>query len=303
MPNIPQKSQFEPNKDALNQWLYTRKSIHHIGGSSIPGLFNDTRYDVDLNWTYIAITGELIGIILTIYGGVKIGGYFTLVSILVVIGLLLLDILCAAKLHRTKARECWIENFIHLYGEDNPKFRNDLLLEKKRWKYLDFFFVVVICIVIVIKIAAVIALGIFTNLFIYIPILIIYLVVGYVHIYHTGYWIAYWKTTKMFRKQFESDKDSGVNAEERMYPFETVHQISNTPIVRSNHKIVEKAHQNQPNEEKKYYYELHTKGILTDKDIIDLVIGQQKFQKLEIVNACKIHQFEGYQLNTKKVKL
>ncbi|MEL6918608.1 MAG: hypothetical protein AAFO99_12855, partial [Bacteroidota bacterium] len=262
MPEIPDKSEFEPNANALSQWLSTRKPTYQVGGTSVPGFFGDTRNDVDLNWTLVALAGELIGMVLTIYGGATIGGTFLIISILVVLGLLFIDVLSAIKLHRNKARKCQIDNYIFLYHDEKPKERKQLELEQKGWKFVDFCFVVLIIFVILVKIAAIVALGIFSNEFVYLPVLAIYIVVGYVHVYHTGYWIAYWKTSKMFRKQYDS---SGINTQERSHPFSMEHELTNVPIERENFKVVQD--DTAAKEEGKFAYRLHTNGVLTDKDI------------------------------------
>jgi len=293
MPKIPNKFEFEPDSDALKQWLSTRKKKLQVANMSIPGLFTDTQFDVDQSWFFLAMFGELIGIILTIYGGFASGGLFLLISTVIVFGLLFIDIFCAIKLHRNAGRHCWIDSFIYLNGEEEPEERNRLLLEKKKRKPINFILIGLVFLVILIKIAAVVLLGVFNNILIYIPILALYLVVGYVHIYHTGYWLAHRKTSKMFRKQFE---DNGNNAIPRSQPFITKNKLRNIPIINGENKIEIDSTENETSND--FYYILKTKGVLTDKDIQMLITGQENLQRIEIAEACRKHQFINYELST-----
>jgi hypothetical protein len=293
MPKIPNRFEFEPDSDALKQWLSTRKKKLQVANMSIPGLFTDTRFDVDQSWFLLAMFGELIGIVLTIYGGYASGGMFLLISIVIVFGLLFIDIFCAIKLHRNVGRHCWIDSYIYLNGEEEPEERNRLLFEKEKNKPLNFILIGLIFLVILIKIAAVVLLGVFNNILIYIPILALYLVVGYVHIYHTGYWLAHRKTSKMFRKQFENN---GNNAIQKSQPFSTKNKLRNIPIINGEHRIEV---DNTVNEKTNTFnYLLTTKGILRDEDIQLLITGQENLQRIEIAEACRKHQFLNYHLST-----
>ena len=103
---IPDKSDFQPSAETLKKWLSTRKPTLNVGGVTMPGFFSDTGNSSDTGWFYVALFGELVGLLATLYGGMKSGGIFLILAALAILMFIFCDFFFAVKLHRKKAKEC-----------------------------------------------------------------------------------------------------------------------------------------------------------------------------------------------------
>jgi hypothetical protein len=194
---IKDKSDFQPSTESLEKWLSTRKSSINVGGVSMPQFFSDTGNSADSAWFYIACIGELVGLVVTIWGGIKNGGIFLIFATLSIVMFVFCDFFFAILLHRKKATICKTQTLILLKDDSKKSSLAKLDLDLKKGQFSDFLLVAGIILFALFKVIGVVLLGVFNNLILYLPIAIVYFIVAYIHIMHTGYYFAFRSTQNL----------------------------------------------------------------------------------------------------------
>ncbi|MEN6454190.1 MAG: hypothetical protein ABFD10_08015 [Prolixibacteraceae bacterium] len=287
--NIKHKTHFQPSTESLEKWLSTRKKSINMSGVSIPQFFSDTGDSVDSAWFFIACIGELLGLIVTIYGGLKNGGIFLIFATLSIIMFVFCDFFFAILLHRKKSTICKTKTLILLEDDSRKATLARLDLDLKKGRLIDFLLISGIILFAVFKIIGIVFLSVFNNLILYIPISIVYFIVAYIHIMHTGYYFAYRATqNRIDRDYFEFAHDQH-QAKEFSLPVALNNQLKNMPIRHNPHEIVL-----NPAYDDGLHYLIKARGILTDDDIINLLDGQEGQDKIPLFKACRRLQVESY---------
>lgn len=286
--HIPDKGSFQPTPETLKKWLSTRKPTLNVGGGSFPAFFKDEGNSSDTIWFIIAVVGEIIGLVVTVYGGFRSGGIFLILACLAILMFIFLDFFFAAKLHRKKGVECELKSRIMLKNDTEVTKITELTYELKKGRFWDFLLVVGIICIALLKIFGIVVLGVFNNLALYAPIAIIYLVVAYVHIYHTGYWGAYFFTERAIAREHREFAGEQHNAQNHVQRVVTENPLHDLPIKHSPHAIDQEG-----DDDKAYIIRAH--GVLTDTDIINLISGQSDNNKITILKACRKLQLETFE--------
>lgn len=309
--DIPKNSDFQPTAETLNTWLATRKPRLRVGGSIMPGLFSDTGGSMDFNWLLVAILGEIVGFVTVVGGGISFGGQFATVAILGSIMFIFLDFFFAKKLHRNKGKHCWLESRLVLERDENERIIAQLEKELKKGRLWDYFFMVGIILIAILKVLAIFALGVFNSLILYFPIFIIFLIVGYVHINHTWYYVSYKVFHNRVAKDFSEYSDSSRSKGDKYKAREvdqivgTPYKLRNLPIRHFSHEIIEakegdteigslESIDNGNENKKRYLYQIKTKGVLEDDDIMALISDQITENRIELFKACRKIQLDNF---------
>ena len=292
MPQIPDRSNFAPNKDALFTWLSTRKSDIPVSHTSIPGFFSDYKSSEDKNWFWIGIVGEVMGVGLICVGAAKKGTPYLLGAIFATLVFFVFDLLCAKLLHRNAATKCWIKSKLYLIGQGDPNHSQRLKVAQEKGEGGNWGCRIAIITIGILKVLAVIALGVVRNPVLYVFVAALYGLIVYIHLTHTGwFFFAYDTTEKMFKEQH---KNFGNNQEmnlDQVHRFKSNQPLHNTPIKGGFAELVE----DSPKEVQEggvtlYCYILKTRGVLIDDDIMLLMNGQQNIQRDIIAYQCRTHQ-------------
>lgn len=286
---IKHKSDFQPSTESLEKWLSTRKSSVNVGGVPMPQFFADTGNSTDSAWFLIACIGEVIGLIVTIWGGFKNGGMFLIFATLSIIMFVFCDFFFAILLHRKKATTCKTQTLILLKDDSKKAALAMLDLDLKKGRFADFMLVSGIILFAVFKVVGVVLLGVFNNLILYLPIAIVYFIVAYIHIMHTGYYFAYRATQNKIEKDFFEFAHGHHQAKTFSLPVALANKLKNMPIRHNPHEIVLNPAYNDD-----LHYLIKARGILTDDDIINLLDGQEGQDKIPLFKACRQLQVESY---------
>lgn len=287
---IKDKSDFQPSTESLEKWLSTRKKSINVGGVSIPNFFSDTGNSADSNWFFIACIGEVLGLIITIYGGFKNGGIYIIFATLSIIMFVFCDFFFAILLHRRKSTICKTQTLILLTDDSKKDELARLDLDLEKGKFADFLLILGIILFAVFKVVGVFLLVVFGNvLILYIPIAIVYFIVAYIHIMHTGYYFAYRATQKRIDKDYKEFTKGHHKAEKFSLPVALTNKLRKMPIRNNPHEIVL-----NPAYDDDLHYLIKVEGILTDKDITDLLDGQEGQDKIPLFKACRQLQVGSY---------
>jgi len=287
--NIEDKTDFQPSTESLEKWLSTRKKSINVGGVSIPQFFSDTGDSADSAWFFIVCIGELLGLIVTIYGGFKNGGVFLIFATLSIIMFVFCDFFFAILLHRKKSTICKTKTLILLEDDSKKAALAKLDLDLKKGRVIDFLLISGIILFAVFKIIGIILLSVFNNLILYIPIGIVYFIVAYIHIMHTGYYFAYRATQNSIDRDYFEFAHGRHQAKEFSLPVALNNQLNNMPIRHNPHEIVF-----NPANKDGLHYLIKAKGVLTDDDIKNLLDGQEGQDKIPLYKACRRLQVESY---------
>ncbi len=288
MPQIPERSNFEPTQNSLSKWLAARKAKLQISNTSIPSFYSDYNFSEDVRWFWIGVIGELFGIALIFIGAAKKGKFFFGLAVCLAIALFLCDLFLANRLHRNIGKKCWIDNMLYIIGNSDPVRRKELTLKREDGNGLDILLKIFIILIGIVKLAGVAGLGTFKNPAVYIPVVVLYGVVCYIHLFHTGYYLAYIRTEKLFKKDY-TDFGKGENKSRSLeHPFETLSPLVNIPIRIGSLSEIDFDSSNTDVSLNKY--KLKTKGILVDEDITLLMAGQQPANRDKIAYECRNHQ-------------
>ena len=288
--NIPDKSDFQPSAETLKKWLSARKPTLMVGGIAMPAFFSDTGNSSDTTWFYVAVIGEIMGLLTTVYGGARSGGIFLILALLAIVMFIFLDFFFAVRLHRKKATECELHSRRLLLDDSEKDKILKLELELNSGKIEDLFYKAGIVFIAFIKIIGIVLLGVFNNIILYLPFAIIYLIVAYVHLRHTGYYFAYVSTENAIDKEHKMFANGHYKANEPDQPVVTPTPLRRVPIRHTPHEIVEE--HGQP-----LHYLIKTKGVLTDNDVINLIAGQEDSNKIALFKACRKLQLENIEGN------
>ncbi|MGB0869853.1 MAG: hypothetical protein ACPGSD_09665 [Flavobacteriales bacterium] len=305
---IIDSDQFQPSNEALNLWLTCRKKVKHLNGNNIAPLFSDSDYTSDTSWYYITWALELLGFIATLYGGLRSGGVWAILALALVIFFIIIDfLLIVPALHKNVKTKVYNAALIQILNKkrDLVKIRS-LQDEMKKGKITFAFAVAGLIIMAIVKTAAIILLGTFDSMIFYITFLVLFLAIVYGHVYKTRYKMAYSKTQRKIDKDYENFKDINfqypeINVNNEPFVTKTPLRINSDKegIVQSyaNHfiKVVSESSENN-------HYELHTKGILTDDELIQLTDSQNEKNRLRIFVTGRKMQLNNYGLEGKSAE-
>ena len=292
MPRIPSRFDYQPPRATMNKWLSCRQDeTLLIGTFEMPKLFSDEGSSSDSIWFMVAVLGEVIGLGITIIGGMRSGGQIFAFATLTVIMFILCDFFFAIKLHRNVGSKCKLKSLIILNAP--PAVTAALKLKLKKGKFLDLIFQLGIMLIAIIKVIGIVLLGVFSEIILYLPFAIIYMIVAYVHLKHTGYFFAEQSTQRQINKghkEWAESIDESVDsatiiheAAENKANFKLKDKLQHLPKNHLGHNLESSKDDNK--------YELRTKGILLDEDIIAL-ISQQDHQ-----NQAKLfREFRQFQI-------
>jgi len=311
MPTIPNRFDFEPNKDALHLWLHTRKGEKHYGMSDAPGFFTTEGFGKDQFWFMLAIFLEIVGVSLLISNGLGLNDtVFAAIAVIGAIAMFAFDLFLAYKLHRNHGRKCYARNRAKV--TDNSQEKNVILESLKKGRLVNILIVTGMILIAIIKLAGIVLMGQdFEHLAIIAFLVIMFGIIVYVHVYHTGYYLYEVLTARAFRKQFSKYNEQAVSMEKgepqfqaktRSVPYYGREDLlgfdkdkkPRQELQGNKHKITKLEGQEK---EGKQAYELETEGILIDEDI-STFLGQGGLdgeQQSIIARMCLDHQLKIYQ--------
>ncbi len=278
MPEIYQNENFEMSVVTKRFWLYTRKFSNQYGGVTLPGLFQTRQYTFDLFLFIVIITCEIIGII-----NLQRVGQF---NIIFVFSLFLADILFAIFAHLPKGKICRIKNQLILAEEAEEISR--LKKQKKIRVFISSIFKLLIVGLALFKVLGFYFLhGTFNGLSFL--ICLTYAVAAFLHIYATGYFL--WETLVIIRVAFEHNKFLSIDKKtqnpyktEGTFPHGFESKTPLNPATVNRHSLIQ-----DPESADKYI--LNTFGILTDRDLQNLIAQQSsRDQKSKLASECLRHQ-------------
>lgn len=287
MPRIPNRFNYEPPHATTRKWpACPQRGTLRVSRVEMPPLFSDDGIFTDGIWFMVAFIGEVVGLVITIWGGANSGGAIFIFATITVIMFVFCDIFFAIKLHRNVGRNNKLKSMLIL--ENNPVLRAQYQAEMKEGRLGDTMYQLGIILIAIIKLVGIALLGIFATLVLYLPFLIIYAIVAYVHIKHTGYFFAEVTTQKLIDRGYNRGfAVNGANpAQERHGAFNTT-ALLNLPITSGNHSIT-------LIDAGTFSYAINTLGVLLDEDITTFIIGQTRMNQTEIFNACRDHQITNW---------
>jgi hypothetical protein len=286
MPNIPNRFEFEPDRNALNLWLFTRKGERHYGMSDSPGFYTTVDFGKDQFWFVLAMFLELVGVALLIANGLSLGDTtFATIAVIGAIALFAVDLFLAYKLHRKHGKKCWARNRLKV-TDDNQEMER-IKESLKKGKGINFLIVFSMILIALLKLGGIIIMGLLDHMAINVALAIMFGIIVYVHVYHTGYFLYEMLTDRAFKKQFKkyNSVTSSSSGSDRPYEAKTRRDTfySNDKLLGfdkdGNPRNELSAHVHKifkvPNMDKegKAAYNLETIGILIDDDIA-LFLGQ-----------------------------
>jgi hypothetical protein len=200
MPEIPDPHRYVPDKNALTNWLYTRKTDRLYGMNDTTGFFSTYEYPKDLAFFQMAMGLEVAGILLFIYNGLMLGdSLFAVIAIIGAVALSAGDVLFAYRLHRNHQRKCLARFKLRIIRDDG--LRHVIQDEMKAGKFVDVLLTLGIILIAVVKMFGIVLLGTFDHVAIYVFLVLMFGFIVYVHLRHTGYAIYGWLTERTFKKQ------------------------------------------------------------------------------------------------------
>lgn len=261
----------------------------------MPQFFSDTGNGVDSTWFFIACFIELIGLVLTIGGGLKFGGVYLIFATLSIIMFVFCDFFFAILLHRKKANICKTKTLLLLTNDNNAATIARLKLDLEKGKLLDILLISGIILFAIFKIIAVVLLGVFNSLILYLPVAIIYFIAAYIHIMHTGYFFAYRATQSKINKEYLEFANGEHKANIYRQPVVLESKLRDLPIKHYPHEIIQDLNNpNDANNPGKHHYLIVAKGVLEDSDITSLIAGQDAPAKIALFKACRELQVQSY---------
>jgi len=310
MPTIPDRFDFEPNRDALQLWLFTRKGEKHYGMTDTPGFFTTEGFGKDQFWFVIALVLEMVGVSLLIVNGFSVeDSLFSTIAVIGAIAMLAADLFLAYKLHRNHGKKCYARNRAKV--TDDRKEKSRILDELKGGRIGDIFIVMAMIIIALIKIGGIFLMGSFSHLAIVIALVFMFGIIVYVHVYHTGYYMYEWRTGKKFRSQYKKYTKPDEGTEDGNKSFEAKVRRSQLFYAQNDLLGIDKdrnprselhAHMHKitkvegKEKEGKQAYEIETTGILLDEDIATFLAqgGLDGEQQSIIARNCLDHQLKIY---------
>lgn len=287
---------FKPSQETLLQWLNTRKN----DTSYKPGFFSTNDHSKDQSWTIIAILIEIAALVFTVYGGwakYQINGKVgTLITAGVIVFLFIAFDVIGVLLHSNDKKNKVI-NKNKLILVKSPLPRQELIdnIEAKTPREIIGVFLFTI--------SALLKIFAITQFVVSgkgsIPLVLIltlfYLVVVYIHSFHTGFWLSEIKFRKMVKKDFThwstatrnnvpSDfevKAPSVTQFTSMIPMDSREFFQNG---RQSIRFINKIQLDSGAVE--FNYELESKGILWDDDIVSLQTFFNHQFRTPLLEAC-----------------
>lgn len=294
MITIKNAGSFQPSHDTLNKWLSTRKYGNMtddliVGGVPMPRYFSDVGDSTDRTWFMIAVLGELIGLVMTLWGGAKSGGSIFIFATMTIIMFIFCDFFFAYKLHRNKGEKCVLASRKLLVPDDDPAQIAALNFKENRGRFVDFLLGAGIIIIAITKVIGIALLGVFDEIILLVPFLILYSIVAYVHLQHTGYFFAYSATARALKKDYKSYAINQVNSAQTIrQSVATSAPLVGCPVIHFPHQIIVDRNNTSNN------YTIEAKGVLTDQDIISLINGQSNVNRITLFKACRSLQLQNY---------
>jgi hypothetical protein len=303
MPELKNRFEFEPDSNARQRWLGTRKTSFPCGDQILPGFYRTDDNQRDTKWVILAACIECVAVVMTLIGGFSKGGLYLLFAILAIVFFIIFDFVGANFFHRNKGRNCLLSNRIRITKDAAVKeaLRNEMK-EGKMWEVLGMAFIIFSA---VLKITSVLLLG-RLNIVFYGILTIFYLLVIYIHSFHTGYWLAERSTDKFFLKNHEEwAKDTKMAEEGKLERGDIRHkarvlesQIESAIMLMANHSVeitvggikINFERENQQGAKCIYFYKLTTTGLLLDYDFTLLTNRLDQNQAGIIGLECLKHQ-------------
>lgn len=288
-------SDFKPSQESLIQWLNTRKN----NNSFKPGLFSTTDYTKDQSWTIIAILIEIAALVFTLYGGFakyQVNGKLsTLITAGVIVILFIAFDIIGVLLHSTDKKNKVI-NRNKLIIVKKPLQRQDLLENidsKTPREIVGVFLFVISAILKIFAITQFVVSGKGSIPLVFI-LTLFYLVIVYIHAFHTGFWLSEIKRRKMFRKdykQWTADSRNNVPSEFQITNPSVTQFTSMVPLEkemfqngRQSIRFINKIE--LPSGAVEFNYELESKGVLWDDDIVSLQTFCSHQFRISLIEAC-----------------
>lgn len=290
-----QPQNFKPSQESLLQWLKTRKN----DTSYKPGFFSTNEYSKDQSWTIIAILIEIAALVFTLYGGWakyqsngKIGALIT--TGVIVFLFIAFDVIGVLLHSNDKKNKVINKNKLILVKSPVP--RQQLINEIESNTPREIIGVFLFIISALLKISAITFIGVSGRGSI--PLVLIltlfYLVVVYIHTFHTGFWLSEIKRRKLFKKdykQWTTDTRNNVPSNFEVTSASVTQFMSMVPMEndffqngRQSIRFINR--KEQENGAVEFNYELESKGILWDDDIVSI---QQFFNhqfRMPLLEAC-----------------
>jgi hypothetical protein len=297
MSYYPQHQIFKPSQESLLQWLNTRKN--DTDTSYKPGFFSTNDYSKDQTWTIIAILIEITALVLTMYGSWgryqsngKIGALIT--AGVIVFLFIAFDVIGVLLHSNDKKNKVINKNKLILVKSPVPRQQLIAQIESKTPREIIGVFLFIISALL--KIFAIVVFFASGKGAIQLVLILtlFYLVVVYIHTFHTGFWLSEIKRRKMFKKdykQWTTDTRNNVPSNFEVTSASVTQFTSMVPMERdffqNGRQSIRFINKNeQRNGAVEFNYELESKGILWDDDIVSLQTFFNHQFRTPLLEAC-----------------
>jgi hypothetical protein len=322
---IPNPSEFQPSAETRRKWLSTRKTEQRIGVLNFPGFYGTTNYSSDRVWFFIALGVEIIALLMTIFGGFNKGSAYGIGAIVTVVLFVMFDVIGSNLVHKNQDLIQILKNKILIDRGDSTIDGHHMQIRNYKQAWTKFMGVFLIFLSAILKLLALFLLNRFHITLIW-TMTILYFTVVYIHWVHTGYYISERRLRTLFRKEYkqfalaisnqELPKEDNI-AKKGSMPFSTNIELSLDNFNGTNqHSIILMPDQNlqlgsriiyyspenngevsilpyDKQTDKFFNYNLITKGLITDDNIIELTQGQNSGQSTVIALACLQYQIQN----------
>jgi len=282
MPNILDRTEFQPSKKSRELWLATRKGEINLIGLSLPSLFSTINYSRDRSFFIAAIIVEFMGVAGLVVAGASRGFSAGLIAGLGALAIVLLDYFGVITHHKPIEER----NKDMALKAINP---NSAISINKKWARANGHFIVGW---ILLLLSTILKIGGIVLFFGKLPapvlmlLIILYVFVCYTHGFHSGYVRAYYKTQKSFEKDHDKwAKDFAQNSFEIKKVIDSVlpdyFAIKKPNVIELSQELFGLGKNSNPisvnghrlnfvnHVDSKYTYNLISRGLLIDEDITD----------------------------------
>lgn len=270
---------FSPSKEALELWMNTRKPGNSIAAGH-PGLFTTIEYSKDLAWTLVAGFIELLALVLTTYGALNHYAqqqntavlFVTIIAVVLFVAFDLIGVL----LHGADRAEK-VTSLAKAKVVNDHQQKKDLIKKAEQTTTREFFGTLFLMLSALIKIGAVLLLmaAIGATIPMFVVLVMFYITVIYIHIAHTGYWLEARRTSKKFRREWESwwkdfQESNVADSVIQKIVFRSPQPLQRDEL-QNGRQVVRSLREVEEDGVKMYELEIESKGIMWDEDVTALL--------------------------------
>jgi hypothetical protein len=289
MPSFPKRSELSPKSESLMSYTETQKTKLQITpGYGLPGLNISVNHDRNAFWFKVAMFGELLGLLLTIWGGVSYGDVGLGIAVILVVALFIVAdwFIARLRISTNNGIICLNENLKESYSPpkgDAEKMHKIEQCNVKIAKAKQSNTILTICLFLMacVKTLALFFVGsVFGSTIFVIAMGVYFLIIAYIHSTISPYYFGYIKTKSNFNTDYNNEYS--LPAEKMSRPFMLQADLSNDFLSKKNVDnavfIISTGNAHE--------YLIKTKSIIYDDDIKLLIGGFGEDDQKVIAKAC-----------------